>query len=272
MLLLRYKAATTIPVEIEGVTPTAVREMPLADIARIEVFHGNRKEPLGEFFDISGDPTDSRMELEGNLAGVHWIGAHMTEGEIHVRGNAGRHVGSEMSGGVIHVHGNASDWVGGEMHGGLIHVHGNAGHLVGSAYRGSTVGMTAGTILIDGAVGNEVGLTLRRGMVAVGGACGDFVGASMIAGTVLVFGPCGIRPAVGMRRGTVGLLANGQPPSLLVSFRKSCVSKPPFLRLMLRHLESLGFAVPAECFTASYGVYHGDHVTVGRGEILVRES
>src|SRR5688572_25586910 len=105
MLLLRYKAATTIPVEIEGLTPTAVREMPLADIARIEVFHGNRKEPLGEFFDISGDPTDSRMELEGNLAGVHWIGAHMTEGEIHVRGNAGRHVGSEMSGGVIHVHG-----------------------------------------------------------------------------------------------------------------------------------------------------------------------
>ena len=111
---------------------------------RFEIFHGNRKLPLAEFFDVSGDPADARFEFEGNLAGVHWIGAQMSDGEIHVRGNAGRHVGSEMTGGVIHVHGNASDWVGGEMHGGLIHVHGNAGHLIGSAYRGSKVGMTGG--------------------------------------------------------------------------------------------------------------------------------
>ena len=123
---------------------------------------------------------------------------------------------------------------------------------------------------MDGSVGNEVGLTLRRGLVAVGGACGDFVGANMIAGTVLVFGQCGIRPAAGMRRGTVGLLG-GEPPPLLVSFRKSCVCEPLFLRLMFRQLRSLGFAVPGDCLGASYGVYHGDHVAVGRGEILIRE-
>ena len=270
MLHLRYKADTSIPVEVEGLTPTAVREKSLTEIERFEIFHGNRKVPLAEFFDVIGDPADARLEFEGNLAGVHWIGAHMSAGEIHVRGDAGRHVGSEMSGGMIHVHGNASDWVGGEMHGGLIHVHGSAGHLVGSAYRGSATGMTAGTILIDGSVGNEVGLTLRRGLVAVGGACGDFVGANMIAGTVLVFGACGNRPAAGMRRGTVGLLG-GNPQNLLVSFRKSCVCKPPFLRLILRQLQSLGCAVPPEYYDADYGMYHGDHVTVGRGEVVIRE-
>jgi len=270
MLRLRYNANTSIPVEVEGLTPNAVRSLSLADVQRFEIFHGNRKVALAELFDVSGDPSDARMELEGNLAGVHWIGAQMTEGEIHVRGDAGRHVGSEMTGGAIHVHGNASDWVGGEMHGGLIHVHGNAGHLIGSAYRGSARGMTAGTILIDGSVGNEVGLTLRRGVIAIGGACGDFVGANMIAGTVLVFGPCGNRPAAGMRRGTVGLLGEN-PPSLLVSFRKSCVYEPTFLRLTFRHLQSLGFAVSDEYWQARYSLYHGDHVTVGRGEILIRE-
>jgi formylmethanofuran dehydrogenase subunit C len=92
----------------------------------------------------------------------------------------------------------------------------------------------------------------------------------MIAGTVLVFGPCGNRPAAGMRRGTVGLLG-ANPPAPLVSFRKSCVYSPQFLQLMFRHLESFGFAVPSECWNARYGLYHGDHVTVGRGEIVIRE-
>jgi formylmethanofuran dehydrogenase subunit C len=270
MLAFRYKATTSIPVEVEGLTPSAVRGMALADIERFEIFHGNRKVPLAEFFDVRGDPHDARFEFEGDLAGVHWIGAQMSEGEIHVHGDAGRHVGSEMTGGAIHVHGNAGDWVGGEMQGGLIQVHGNAGHLIGSAYRGSRTGMVGGTILIDGSAGNEVGLTLRRGIVAIGGACGDFVGANMLAGTVFVFGGCGNRPAANMRRGTVGLFGN-DPPKLLVSFRKSGVFKPPFLRLMFRYLQRLGFAVPPDCHDANYALYHGDHVSVGRGEVLIRE-
>ena len=129
--------------------------------------------------------------------------------------------------------------------------------------------MTGGTILVDGSTGNDVCLNFRRGLVAVG-ACGDFVGANMIAGTALVFGACGNRPAANMRRGTVGLFG-GDPPTLLVSFKKSGTFKPPFLRPMFRYLRTLGFAVPDECLDANYSVYHGDHVSVGRGEILIRE-
>src|SRR5437879_2668394 len=130
-LHLKYTAATTIPVEVEGVTPDAVREKSLAQIEKREIFHGNRKVPLAEFFAVLGDAGDGRIEWEGNLSGVHWIGAKMTGGDVRVAGNAGRHVGSEMTGGEIHVAGDAGDWVGGEMHGGLIHVRGRAGDLIG---------------------------------------------------------------------------------------------------------------------------------------------
>ena len=162
-LRLLLKSRSSVPVEVEGVTPEAVRDKPLADIERIPIFHGNTKVPLAEFFDVSGDPTDGRMEWEGDLSGVHWIGAGMSSGWIHIAGSAGRHLGSEMSGGEIFVDGDAGDWVGGEMHGGLIHVRGRAGHLIGAAYRGSARGMTGGTILIHGAVGNEIGHSMRRG-------------------------------------------------------------------------------------------------------------
>ena len=161
-LTLRYHAQTTVPVEIEGVVPDRVRDKSLAEIERIEVFHGNRKVALAELFQISGDPSDLRMEFEGDLAGVHFIGYGMSDGEIRVLGNAGRHLGGEMTGGSIKVDGNAGDWVGGEMHGGLIHVAGKAGHLIGSAYRGSKRGMTDGTILIGGNVGHEIGAARRR--------------------------------------------------------------------------------------------------------------
>jgi hypothetical protein len=30
--------------------------------------------------------------------------------------------------------------------------------------------------------------------------------------------------------------------------------------------------VPSECWDADYAIYNGDRVTVGRGEILIRET
>src|SRR3954453_5044501 len=97
-LRLTYIGQTPIPDEIEGLTPDWARDKSLAEIERFEIFHGNRKIPLAEMFRVTGDASDKQFEFEGNLAGVHWIGAHMTSGAIHVQGPAGRHVGSEMSG------------------------------------------------------------------------------------------------------------------------------------------------------------------------------
>lgn len=268
-LQLEYRAETSVPVEVEGLVPAAVCGRPLAEIEQWPIFHGNRQVPLAEMFRVRGSAEDGRIDFSGDLGGVHWIGAKMTGGVIHVAGPAGRHLGSEMSGGEIHVEGDAGDWVGGEMHGGLIHVHRSAGHLVGAAYRGSARGMSGGVILIGGSAGNEIGHTMRRGLVAVGGDCGDFAGIGMIAGTILVGGSCGIRPAAGMRRGTLALL--GRPPErLLPTFRRAGRCRPAFMRLYLSRLRQFGFSVADDWLDAEYTLYSGDLVTVGKGEILVR--
>ena len=123
-LTLTYLAEGTLPVEVPGVIPDRLRSRTLAEIQRLEVPMGSRSVPLARLFRISGDPADGRVDFEGNLSGVHFIGCGMTGGEIRVHGDAGRHLGGEMTGGEIRVEGNAGDWVGGEMHGGVIHVDG----------------------------------------------------------------------------------------------------------------------------------------------------
>lgn len=268
-LVLRYSAETTIPMEVEGLIPSAVRGKSLGEIERWEIAQGNQTRPLAEFFRVSGDTTDGRIEFQGDLSGVHWIGAGMDGGEIHIAGDAGRHVGSEMTGGRITVEGDAGDWLGAEMHGGQIHVHGRAGHMVGAAYRGSVRGMTGGTILVHGPVGSETGRSMRRGLIAVGGS-GDAAGYDLLAGTILVFGPCGLRPGANMRRGTIGLLGLGSdPPTLLSTFRYACRFRPVFLAMLLAELVRLGYPVAEELAAADYDLYHGDLVSLGRGEILI---
>jgi len=270
-LSLTYKAVTSVPVEIEGLTPDWAVDKSLAEIERLDIFHGNEKLPLAEMFDLAGTADDRRFDFHGDLSGVHWIGAHMQTGHIQIHGPGGRHIGSEMSGGEIHVEGDAGGWVGAEMCGGLIHVLGNAEHLVGAAYRGSAIGMTGGTILVNGDVGNEVGLTMRRGMIAIGGRAGDMLGFNMLAGTVLVLGECGIRPGAGMRRGTLGLLGPN-PPALLPSFRYACTTLPTVLPLMLHDLQRRGFAIDESTLASKCDVFNGDLVALGKGEIFLHHT
>ena len=157
------------------------------------------------------------------------------------------------------------------MRKGLIRVQGNAGHLTGAAYRGSSKGMTGGMILVDGNSGNEIGLTMRRGLIAIGGTAGDMIGFNMIAGTVLVLGECGIRPGAGMRRGTLALLGKN-PPQVLPSFRFASTYQPLTVKLMLRTLMDKGFVVDNALMSSQYDLYHGDMVSLGRGEILFRHE
>ena len=270
-LSLRFHAKTSVPVEIEGVVPELLRDKSLAEIERLAIEHGNRKLDLAELFNISGDPSDGRIEVEGELAGVHFIGYGMSRGEIHVHGNAGRHLGGEMSGGRIKVDGNTGDFAGCEMHGGLIHVAGSAGHQIGAAYPGSKKGMTDGTILIGGDVGSEAGASMRRGTLVVGGSCADAVGFNMIAGSILVFGSCGARPGAGMRRGTIGLFGMA-PPTLLPTFRAAGRFRPLFLRLLFRELAHLSFPVDQGLLATDLLLSHGDLVSLGKGEIWMRTN
>lgn len=273
MLRLRYRRDTLVPIEAPALRPDTLAALSLAQIERLTVHHGNRAEPLAEFFEIvGGDPSDAHLIIEGDCSRVKWLGAQMTTGTLHVDGNAGMHTGAEMRGGVLRVSGNASDWLGAEMRGGLIHVQGDAGHLVGAGYRGSRKGMRGGSILVNGSAGNEVGALMRRGLIAVGGSVGDFAGVSLIAGTLLLFGPAGIRPGAGMKRGTIALLGPSVP--LLPSFRHACTFQPTFLALYLRQLRDLHFPHASTTHEPPPLMhrYNGDLVALGKGEILTRAS
>ena len=267
-LTIELTQTSQVPLEVEGITPDACLGKSVGEIEDLTLYQGNRELRLGDFFRISGDAADGELIWQGDLSGVHWIGAKMSKGMIRVRGNAGRHVGSEMSGGEISVEGHAGDWVGGEMRDGLIRIQGKAGHLVGAAYRGSSRGMTGGTILIDGDVGNELGHTMRRGLIVVGGGSGDLVGFNMLAGTILVFGDCGIRHGAGMRRGTIGLLGENDV-DMLPSFRRGSQTRPVAMTLLWRELDRLSYSVPRRVRDCEYQIYHGDLIEGGRGEILL---
>jgi formylmethanofuran dehydrogenase subunit C len=269
-LSLELKRSPHAPLEVDGITPDALRDKSPAEIERLLIYEGKEQTPLAEFFAIRGDGADETIEWQGDLRGVHWIGAKMGSGRMVVHGDCGRHLGSEMTGGEIHVLGSAGDFVGGEMHGGLIHVRGHAGNLVGAAYRGSARGVSQGTILIGGNAGHEIGHTMRRGLIAIGGSTGDLVGFNMLAGTILLLGDeVGIRHGAGMKRGTIAFFGRNLPP-MLPSFRRACRCQALSLALLLRQLRNNDFAVAEDLAHSLYELYSGDLIEGGRGEILVR--
>ena len=268
VLTLTLRVPTPLPVELEGLTPDWVLDKSLNEIERFQVFNGNRKLPLAEFFSITGDATDGSMVFLGDLSNIHWIGAHMKSGEVLIEGNAGRHVGSQMRGGRLTVHGDCDDYTGAEMRGGRLRVRGNCGVLTGGAYRGSTKGMTGGTILVHGSAGDECGSLMRRGLIAIAQSCGHFAAYHMIAGTIAVFGECGRHPGAGMKRGTIALL-NRIRPELLPSFQYSATMKLQSYSVLLRHLGGLDFPIPTVLAPhGSVEIYRGDKVSLGLGEVL----
>jgi formylmethanofuran dehydrogenase subunit C len=270
-ITLTYRGETSVPVEIEGLTPDWARDKSLPEIERFEIFHGNRKTPLAEMFSVAGDAGDKRLDFVGNLSGVHWIGAHMRTGQVNVNGPAGRHIGSEMRGGEIRIEGDAGGWVGCEMRGGFIHVQGNAGHLVGAAYRGSAQGMRGGTIVVDGNAGNEIGLSMQNGLIAIGGEAADMIGFNMTDGTILVLGDAGIRAGAGMHAGTIALLGP-RPTSVLPSFRFDRTDQPEKLALLLRELREKGMRMSESAPLVGMDIYVGDLVAEGTGEICFRHA
>ncbi|MGD9648788.1 MAG: formylmethanofuran dehydrogenase subunit C [Pirellulales bacterium] len=266
---------TGLPIEVAGLTPTALADKSLAEIERLPVQQGNRQVPVAEFFDISGAASERVWQFEGDLSRVHWLAAGLDAGRIHVDGSVGRHAGSGMSGGTLTISGDAGDWLGAEMSGGHIDVAGSAGNLVAAPYRGARRGMTGGTILIRGDAGDELGRAMRRGLIAVAGNVGTAAGYDLLAGTILIGGSVGPRLGAGTRRGTIvltrkGALSRAAPLELPPTFRRAARYQPTFLRLLARHLAQFGFPFSLDDAAAEYETYVGDLLTVGKGEVLVR--
>jgi formylmethanofuran dehydrogenase subunit C len=264
-LKLKLHTQPDVPLEADCISPDRMQSLSNTEIQDLNIFHGNRKVQLKDFFECSGE-FDGEINIEGDLTNVKHIGSSMSFGEITIAGNVGLHTGATMSGGEIVVEGNASDWLGPEMLGGRITVKGNAGHMVGSGYRGSAIGMQGGEIIVHGNVKNETGHVMRRGLIVVGGDSGDFTGVNMVAGTIIVLGEMGIRTGAGMKRGSIICQTKTE---LLPTFTRSCDYQPSFLRHYFKYCQSIGLTISDSLMNSPFERWCGDSIELNRGEILL---
>lgn len=273
-IILRLKNQPSIPVEAENIHPEILRGKSLEEICSLELWCGNRRQQLGDYFEVeitergeAGYPT--KVDIYGDLSRFQRLGQGMSSGIMEIHGSVGFHAGAMMRGGSLRIAGNSGDWLGAHMEGGQIMVEGSAGHFTGSAYRGKTQGMSGGTILILNNAGQMTGSRMRRGLIAVGGDCGDATGFKLRGGTILAAGACGIRTGADMRRGTVILFRETE---LLPTFYYNCHYRPTFWGLLVKELQKQGFKLSKFSQDVSFKRFSGDAHEGGKGEILICQS
>lgn len=263
------REASTIPLEADCLTPDRIAPLSERQVAALPMRLGTSDVELGELFQVRGSGSEE-IRIEGTVPAVKRIGYRMSHGRIVVEGDVGMHAGARMEGGVLEIGGRAGAWAGAEMAGGRLRIRGDAGDRVGAAYPGGRRGMTGGTILIEGRAGCELGAVMRRGTITALGEAGDRVGFNMIAGSILLGGGAGPWPGAGMKRGSI---ISFEPLRLLPTFRRACVYRPGYLRVLFRRLESeFEIEIGAAFRDGLYQRYSGDFTELGRGEILVWTS
>ena len=140
---LSLKKANKIPIEADNVNPDNFAGKTEEEIKAILVWYGNGQYPLGDFFNVEVEGSDSventKIVFEGDVSRVKRIGQNMSAGEIEINGNVDMHCGFSMRGGKIVINGDADSWLGCEMTGGEIILNGNASYYVGSGYRGEVL-------------------------------------------------------------------------------------------------------------------------------------
>lgn len=258
MIELTLREPLVVPLDVSGITACKLRELSLAEIARLPVRYGRHAGQLGDFFHITGSASE-QVRIVGDLSKLRNLAAHMTAGKLFVDGDVGLHTGANMRGGEIEIRGDAGDWLGAEMSGGRIAVYGNAGSQIGAAYRGGARGMTNGIIRISGNAGVEVGLRMRRGLIVIGGNVGDFAGLRMLGGTLVLAQGSEHRTGVWMRRGTIVSLG---PLRVTGGFAAAGRTNPTWLnfygRQYAREFEPLGIQLAPDETAGAYARYAGD--------------
>jgi len=257
---LRPKYLFKVPVEAQCITPDVFANKNLDEIAKLQLWEGNKQRTLGELFEIEGEATDKPEDLcihvHGDVRKVTRIGADMSAGEIMIYRDAGVHLGEEMKNGKITVGGNADSWLGAMMHGGTIEVKGNTGDYVGAAYRGSVKGMRGGTIIIHGNAGNELGCFMRKGLIKVYGGTAQFAGMHMKNGTILIVGDSEGRAGAEMTGGKI--VVSGKIEEILPTFTIDSVKAK--------------VKVNGDEVAGPFYLFVGDKAENGEGKLYVAQS
>ncbi len=234
---LTLKAAPALRVDLRGIAPDKLAGLALADVEKLPVGHGNRLEPLAEFFRIEA-AADDTLTFDGDLSRFDRIGWQMASGRIEVNGHAGHYAAGCMSGGSLAIHGNAGLLAACEMAGGSLTIDGNVDDFAASTLPGSMDGMRGGSLVVKGDAGARFGDRMRRGTALVFGNAGDFLASRMVAGTIAIGGSTGAHAGYGMRRGSV--LFAGAAPEPSPTFVPAIASADVIWQLLARDVARHG--------------------------------
>jgi formylmethanofuran dehydrogenase subunit C len=255
--------------DVEGLTADRLAALSEHEIAQLPVWHGRRRAPLGEFFDVRGGNA-SDLVIQGSVPHVHGIAMGMLGGDLLIDGDAGNATAADMRGGRVEIRGAAGDDAGAGMSGGVLDIRGDTGDRLGAARPGARNGMSGGEIVVRGSTGVDAAAACRRGLIVVMGNAGADAARSMIAGSLLVVGRCGDGAARLNKRGSLLVIGGIEVPS---SYRYACTFRPPHVRVTLTHLaRRYGLSFDAAVVNGRYRRLCGDLMAPGKGEILVWEG
>jgi formylmethanofuran dehydrogenase subunit C len=267
---LRLRQAPALRVDLRGITPAALAGLPIEQVERLPVGHGNATLALAELFDIRPGE-EGVLRFEGDLERFDRIGWQMDGGRIRVEGHAGHYAGGCMRAGELHIEGRAGLLAACEMAGGTLMVEGDVGDFAASTLPGSMDGMRGGTFVVRGNAGERFGDRMRRGTALVHGDAGAFLGSRMVAGTIAVGGRVGAHAGYGMRRGSVVFAGPGAALPLGVetmpTFVANRAATPVFWALLAGDLARHGGAfgeLPARRIVRHLGDLSAD----GKGELI----
>jgi len=262
---LRLREAPALRVDLRGITPAALAELPVGQVERLAVGHGNTTLPQAAFFDVEAGEAGV-LHFEGDLERFDRIGWQMDGGRIRVDGHAGHYAGGCMRAGELHIAGSAGLLAACEMAGGTLTVAGDVGDFAASTLPGSMDGMRGGTLVVHGRAGERFADRMRRGTALVFGDVGDFLASRLVAGTVAIGGRAGAHIGYGMRRGSV--VFAGAVPSVAPTFVPALAEAAVAWQLLARAIARHGgpFAgLPAR----RIGRHLGDLSADGKGELIV---
>ena len=245
-LVARLKASLRQRGDFSEVLAEPLTTLSAGELARRSVYFPDGPVPLGDLFDLKGEP-HGRIRFLGDLTLANRLGAGLSEGEVTVESSVGSEAGLALSGGSLDI-------------------DGDAGPRAGAAPLGFKRGMMGGELIVRGSAGEGAGAGMRRGVIVIVNQAGDETGLGMIAGTVVVFGSTGANPGLWSKRGSVVALGRITPPA---TYLYACTCQPVYLRLLLMRLRvRYGLPVRPRHLNGLYRRYSGDMAELGKGEIL----
>jgi formylmethanofuran dehydrogenase subunit C len=263
-LVFTLRDAPAQRLDLAPLVPQRLAGMSESEIARIELQTTRERVFAGDMFRIA--PGEAKhIVFEGGSDRFDRIGCGMTDGEIHVNGDAGAQAARLMRNGRLTINGHAGIWAASGMKGGTLEITGNAGDRLGGALAGETTGMRGGTVVVRGNAGERAADRLRRGMIVIEGKAGAHAGSRMIAGTLIVRGRAGPLPGYLMARGTV-VLAGGADV-LSPTFADCGIHDFEANALMAAYIKPYSPALADE-LRRPWQRLAGDMAVTGKGEIF----